>query len=461
MNEAFAFEQSVLGTIRTHALIGPGHGLVVAVSGGPDSSALLAALHALCARGALDASLLVAHLDHGLRGAEGERDAAFVRALAARLAVPSVVERADLLAGGAANREARARDARYAFLHRVAETHGAARICVAHTRDDQAETVLLRLARGGGPASLAAMAYARADGVVRPLLDLDRAACIAYLRARSLPWVVDSSNEDETLFRNRVRRRLLPLLERELGVDVRGRLARLAAQLAQESALAERMVAVLLAQHGAGRELPLAALRDAGAGAPRLVHAWLVRGGVRASARQVSDVLGLAAAARPSGALDLRGGRVVRRYDVLVLGAPGEERPGPRPAPVALGVPGSAALDGWRITSESCGAASPDARPGAGPADSTTVDLERLAAPLAVRAPRPGDRVRLAHGRRKLADILIDARVPRRERKDLAVVACGDEVVWVPGVVRSVVAAADAASRRLAVLRAERRPGVE
>ncbi|MEW6273073.1 MAG: tRNA lysidine(34) synthetase TilS [Thermodesulfobacteriota bacterium] len=454
MRRDFAFELAVLHALRKHSAAAAGSRLLVAASGGADSTALLFALDALCRRGELDATLAVAHLNHLLRGAESEGDAAHVRELARSLGLPCFVGERPDLAGTRANREARAREARYAFLREVAQGWGAGHVLVAHTRDDQAETLLLRLARGAGPAGLGGMAPARGDGVLRPLLEQTHEACVAYLRGRGVAWREDSSNADESLFRNRVRRRLLPALEKELGVDVRARLARLAEQLRQESALAQQRVAELLGETP-GRRLPRATVLAAGPGAPRLVHAWLAAEGVRATSAQVEQLVAVARGGNPSGAVDLAGGRrVLRCYEVLeLLGTvAGADRL--RAEPAALAVPGIVRVAGWQVTSALRDA--PAAAGHATPASAAWLDLDRLAAPLTVRCPAPGDRVRLAHGRRKLADILIDARVPRQERKGLAVVASGDDVVWVPGVVRSIVARADRTSRRLAWLHAER-----
>jgi len=321
MKQTFAFEHGVLATILAHAAIAPGDRLLVAVSGGADSTALLAVLDALRGRGDLRVEIAVAHLNHHMRGADSDRDAAAVAALARRFALPCFVGEADGLAGTATNREAVARAARFAFLAGVARDWGAARIALAHTRDDQAETVLLRLARGAGPASLGAMRTVRDDGVIRPLLEQPRAAGVAYLEARGLGWVEDASNADESFFRNRVRRRLLPLLEAELGVDVRSRLARLAGQLREESALAEQRIDTLLGDAPAGAGLALATVAAAAEGAPRLLHAWLARAGVLASTRQIESLLRVARGRRPSAAVDLGRGRT---------GGPALPAPGPR-----------------------------------------------------------------------------------------------------------------------------------
>ena len=459
MESMHAFEQAVLGTIRAYGAIAPGDRVLVGVSGGADSTALLAALEALADR--LDVTLAVAHLNHRLRGAASERDAAFVAELAARLALPCFVGASDVLAGVRSNREAAAREERHGFLWRTAREWGATRVALAHTRDDQAETLLLRLARGAGPASLGGMRVVRDDGLVRPLLEQPRSACVAYLGVRGIGWVEDESNADEAFFRNRIRHRLLPLVEAELGVDVRARLARLAAQLNEESALAEQRLDDLLREPVRDRALPIDVLRHAGAGAPRLVHAWLARCGVRATGKQIAMLRQVAASAEPSGEVALGGGWRVRRcYAELRLAPAHDADPAPAAA-TELDVPGSAVIPGWCVRTDL--ADHVPAPPGVadGRVVRSCLDRDRLHAPLWIRGPRPGDRVRLAYGRRKLADILIDAKIPRHERAGLAVIGCGADVLWVPGVVRSVLADPSATTRRCVIVLAERTGTVE
>jgi tRNA(Ile)-lysidine synthase len=187
--------------------------LVAAVSGGADSVAMLRLLHALAP--ALGLTVAVAHLDHGARGAESDADAAFVAALADALGLPCEVGR--WTPERPAHFEADARRFRYAWLAGVATRRGADVVAVAHTREDQAETILHRIVRGTGPRGLAGMPASRplAPGVtlVRPLLDQSRDDLRAYLAALGQPHREDPTNADTTRTRARLRHELIPLLE--------------------------------------------------------------------------------------------------------------------------------------------------------------------------------------------------------------------------------------------------------
>ncbi|MGB6553645.1 MAG: tRNA lysidine(34) synthetase TilS, partial [Candidatus Binataceae bacterium] len=185
--------------------------ILVALSGGADSVAMLHALIEL--RDLFGYRLAAAHLNHCIRGAESDRDEAFVRELCARLGIDLIVERAAGLDAAMPNLEEAARDARHDFLRRTAESLGAAHIALGHHRDDQAETVLLRMLRGAGIAGLGAMDEAGPNRIVRPMLSVSREDIRSYLRAIGALFVEDSSNDSAALMRNRVRHELLPTLE--------------------------------------------------------------------------------------------------------------------------------------------------------------------------------------------------------------------------------------------------------
>jgi tRNA(Ile)-lysidine synthase len=227
--------------------------VVVAVSGGADSIALLRALVAIRPANA-GGRLVAAHLNHGLRGDESDGDAAFVAQVAGELGVEAIVSRGEV-AEAARERgdgvEAAARELRYRFLIDTARSVGARAIATAHTRDDQAETLLQRIVRGTGLAGLAGIPRARplADGtigLVRPMLMLRRSEVVEYLTALGQPYRTDSSNLDRAYTRNRIRHDLLPQLARDYNPQVVEALARLATQADEVRELVARLVEPLV-----------------------------------------------------------------------------------------------------------------------------------------------------------------------------------------------------------------------
>lgn len=210
-----------------------GETIVAAVSGGADSMALLSALRPAAIRKDVSWRVHVAHLNHGLRGAESDADTAFVAGACAASGVPCTVETANLAATSIGTEE-RARRARYAFLERVARAVGARCIATAHHADDQAETVLHHLIRGSGLRGAAGMRSARPIRrgsdilLVRPMLALTREQIREYLRQEGVSYREDGSNLRTDRTRNRIRHRVLPMLEAELNRNARRALARLA-----------------------------------------------------------------------------------------------------------------------------------------------------------------------------------------------------------------------------------------
>ena len=224
-----------LETIRRHRLAQPGDRVLVALSGGADSVALLFVLRDLEREGALIVAG-AAHLHHGLRGADADEDQAFCARLAARLGLPLATERADVAGLARASKrsvEDAARTARHAFFARAAASLGADAVAVAHTEDDQAETFLLRLLRGAGPRGLAGI-RPRAGLVIRPLIEISREAVRADLSSRGEAFREDASNADLRFPRNRVRHELLPYLRSQFSPGLSRVLAREAAVARQD-----------------------------------------------------------------------------------------------------------------------------------------------------------------------------------------------------------------------------------
>jgi tRNA(Ile)-lysidine synthase len=294
-----------------------GEVVLLALSGGADSVALLDALCLL--RRPRGFQVAAAHLDHRLRPGSGD-DAAFCRALCERLDVLLHVGEADVAArvrreGGGL--EQAARRERYGFLRRVQRETGAVAIAVAHTRDDQAETLLLHLLRGSGATGLGGM-RPRVGPVVRPLLGLSRREVVAHLRERGLAWRDDPTNADPALLRNRVRHELLPYLEARFNPRLRGGLARTARLLAEEAAYLRARADALLDRIARPDGDALVLERSGLARAPAAVARVAIRqalsragglSGVRAV--HVERILALAGTAT-AGQLPLPGGREVR-----------------------------------------------------------------------------------------------------------------------------------------------------
>jgi len=400
--------------------------LVVGLSGGADSVALLDALASL---GPSGPRLVAAHLDHGLRpGSDADR--AFCAALCSRLGIPLRSGHADV-AGRACRDgdgiEAAARLERYAFLRRIAREEGAAAIAVAHTRDDQAETLLLHLLRGAGGAGLSGMRPMTGD-LLRPLLAVSRAQVLAYLERRGLAWREDPSNFDPAFTRNRVRHELLPWLEARFNPRLRETLAGTAELLADETAHLESEAEALLAG-AAARDGGWAVARRPIAEAPPAVARRALRRlatltpGPLPRRAQVERLLSLVRATAASGRrLPLPGGREAWiRFEAVWVGPANRVQPFARP----LAVPGRVLLpSGAQVT------ARPFEGRAAGAGGLALVPPEGR---LLVRSRRPGDRARRGGRLVSLKRLLCDRRVPADRRDALPLVAVGQEVLWGPG----------------------------
>jgi tRNA(Ile)-lysidine synthase len=264
--------------------------ILIAVSGGADSTALLDAFVRWRQSRGASGAVCAAHLNHSLRGAESEADEAFVREMAARLNVPLVVERervAERALKERRNLEAVARRLRYDFLQRAAGAGSAGLIATAHTWDDQAETLLMRWLRGSGPEGLRGIHPALELGpgvkLIRPLLGVTRAEVLAHCEHYHLEFRTDSSNFSPELMRNRVRHELLPLL-RTFNPRFGAALIRAAEQMAEDEDYLGRAAAAVVAAGSDGLSLDLRSLRAAHpAVRRRALRLWLraARGDLR------------------------------------------------------------------------------------------------------------------------------------------------------------------------------------
>ena len=432
----------VRASVRTYGLWPRGGRVLVALSGGPDSTALLHLLGELHSGGEVELVGL-AHVHHGLRPG-GDDDERFCRALAADVKLPIGVERLDVRAlancWGTSIEDA-GRRARYAYFERVADELGAETIVTGHTRDDQAETFLLQLIRGAGPRGLAGISHTRGR-VCRPLLDIRRHELRAYLQAGHLAFRDDESNLDPAFTRNRVRHQLLPVLERDFSrgiVDVLAREAAIARR--DEDRLQAEAIEVAASVVLASRDSPeidVAALRSLHpAVASRVLKMAL---GQLAPGRyfgfdHVERLLALASAGG-HGAVSLPGQEARRIGERIVLRRT-------FPAPFAnsfrfpLSIPGEVVLEpqGWAISAEMT-----TRRENSGEHPGTltaAVSPGGVALPLSVRSRQRGDRLHpkgMGGRRKKLQDLFVDCKVARQQRDAVPLVVDRDDrILWVVG----------------------------
>ena len=458
--------------IVERGLVRPGERVLVAVSGGPDSTCLLLTLASL--RRSLRFTLDAAYFDHQLRGRRAaQREERSVRCLAEALGVVLHTGAGDVRDHARGTRlsiEEAARELRYRFLAEVARDAGCPTVAVGHTSDDQAETVLLHILRGSGLTGLAGM-QARAswpcavDGaprLMRPLLGLSREDTQRCCREAGITPLDDASNRSMAFTRNRIRRELLPAL-RTYNPRVDEALVRLAGAAEDDVHALETLAAKAIVGPPRGGELRLRR---------RTLAAWpdaLQRHSVRAAVeRLLGDKRGLGErhmqavlrSARQTGSrLDLpRGLRVEVTRDAVVLRA---NVPAPRALPtraVALQVPGSVRFGPWLLTAERLARRPRDVASGS--RDTVVLDASALGERLSVRRRRSGDRFHpLGLGRpKKLQDFLVDAHVPRSERDAVPLVLGEQGIVWVVGQRPAEWAKVSASTRRFVRLRAERVP---
>ncbi|HEY3418060.1 MAG TPA: tRNA lysidine(34) synthetase TilS [Armatimonadota bacterium] len=416
--------------IRQETLWDDGARLLVAVSGGPDSVALLDLLATQLAP-AMGLWLAVGHVHHGLRAEAGE-DADFVQRLAERYDLPCLVSYEDVparMAAAGESLETAAREVRYAALQRMAHALSLGNIVTGHTADDQAETVLMRLLRGSGTTGLAAIPPRR-DNIVRPLLPIWRSEILAYLRARALPYQTDASNASTAMLRNRLRLELLPLLERDYTPRIRERLARLA-ELSRDddavlSKLADDAYRRLSRPRREGIALPVSTDLP-----PALFRRVLRRAllDLRGSLEGIDfDHLQAIAGLATGQEAHLPGARVVREAGSFVF-LPVLMEKAEIPA-TTLPVPGRLILPGSVLVAEESWG-SPELQGG----DVAIIDVAAVDGPLTVRSWQPGDRFRPfgAPGSRKLQDIFVDARVPRRLRAGVPLILDRHGIIWIAG----------------------------
>ncbi len=454
------FPTRVWATIRRYGLLSDGDRVLVALSGGADSMALLHVLSTLVPR-ARSRIVGIVHVHHGLRGDAADADAQFCEAVAASMGVPFDLVHVDVPNEAARRRwsvERTAHALRHAAFRLVARRRLATRVALGHTLDDQAETVLLRLLRGAGTRGLAGMWPSRGL-LIRPLIEVRRADVEHYAGERGLTWREDASNRDLDIPRNRVRHVVLPALMQVSGLRLPERLARQADAWRDDeqwlaASVAAELPSVLMPDPDGGWSVDLRRLA--------LVPPMLRRR-VRMAALeqmlphgQVSlalvDALARLERLRDGSTARLRTLTVTRRGALLQVasaGAPGQAwRPGQGPGPSrwsaipprVLELPGVAEVDEAQLRIEASvlrrEAWRPEAEPIPAGAMSVALDADRVGTALVIRGRRPGDRMRPrgAPGSQKIQDLMVNRKVPRGDRDRVPVITSSDgQIAWVVG----------------------------
>jgi tRNA(Ile)-lysidine synthase len=451
--------------------------IVAAVSGGPDSIFLL---HELVRK--KEGRIVVGHVNHGVRGTASDKDQELVEKVSERLRLEKRIHIEYGRRNGVASRtgkgaptggtfppgfEEKARRVRRAFLKRLAGDVGAGKIAMAHTADDQVETILMRFLEGAGIAGLKGIPRETEDGIVRPILDVWKEAIVKDLKRRKLPFRSDASNADTRFERNWVRRVLIPLLEKRYGAGVKKRIFTLGERFREIDdyleAEADRWIGKKMKpcrQRGyvahprrkfdKNNNVPvLGFARDAFSRLPTFLRVRILqkicfdRLGSSPNERLLAAMDRIIVEGGPSARLNVGSGRVLaNRYEEARF----------EPAPLPGMEPGSGS---FLVTSERK-ITPAQAKRLAMRGDAEAFDAARIRAPLSIRPLRIGDRI-LPFGlkaEKKVKEILIDRKVPRGERWGRPVVCDAERrILWIPGVLRSAHAPVTPATRKAAILR--------
>jgi tRNA(Ile)-lysidine synthase len=442
-------KEKVLAFIRENHLLKGGEKLVAAVSGGPDSVCLL---HILCSlRRELGITLHVAHLDHQLRGAESDADAAYVKALARRLKIPATIESAGVQAYRKQHRltlEEAAREVRYRFLASTVQKTGAAAVAVAHHSNDSAETILMHLIRGTGIKGLRGLSPVtglKIDGkeltVIRPLLVLSREEITAYCAEHGLKPRTDSSNLSIEPFRNKVRRKLLPELQK-YNPRIADALLRTARSAAADLDFIEKAAILAAPEVAVFEKSSVIISKKAFIALHPALQRQVLRDAIESLLGNLKDIESshiedvMEALGKPAGkTMGLPFGLnffIDYNKYILTLNIPAPCPLPPLEKKFPLAVPGITTSNGWEIT-----ASYVPSTVSVTEESGFTAYFDAVAAgkKLVVRSCLPGDRIQPLGmtQEKKINRLMMDEKIPRAWRGRVPLVCSGTDIIWVAG----------------------------
>jgi tRNA(Ile)-lysidine synthase len=416
-------------------------------------------------------TLAAVHFNHHLRGAESDGDERFVRNLADSLGIAFIGGEADVARVAREkkrNLEATARELRYRFFFSLVDQGRLEKVVTAHTANDQAETVLMRLLRGSGTRGLSGV-YPLLEGkVARPFLDLRRAEIARELEARQLEYRLDSTNLDSRLLRNKVRQELLPLLEKEFNPAIIPLLKSHADRARDEEAFLEQQARERSRpwrlREGAEEKISVRALEGFAPAIQRRVLRQMLqslRPGLRGLAyTQIDGLLRFALSAQSGRSLPLPGEAVARKeFDWLILG-PQSTSPGDNKYAYTVEVSGEITVPALGVTFVLKIVEPPELAAEYNKRAGNALDAQKVPRRLLLRNWRAGDQFWPAGSRklRKLKELFRQQKVPRAQRKLWPVLECGEQIVWVRGFPPAASVAATAESRAFLLIEEIRSP---
>lgn len=438
--------EQVRATIKKYGMLAPGDRILTGVSGGPDSVALLHVLKTLSRE--LDFDIVVAHLNHSLRGQDSIDDACFVRSLAEQLELPAIIENAEVskyVAEHGLSMQEGAREVRYCFFENSARQFGCNKLATGHNANDQAETVLANFLRGSGPAGMGGIPPVRDGWVIRPLIETTRFVIERYCKEHGLQSRTDKSNLKNIYTRNRIRLELIPCLEKEYNNNLVETLLRTSEIFREEEyylrTQTDKYWARVVKKHSANEIiLKTGAFLDL----PEAIKKRVIRKGweaITGSAHNLSyihmfNIIDLVGNARTGSSINLpQGVMLTKSYEDFVL-AKSFLNPVTENYLYTLQVPGSTLVpETGDILKASIETVKSGDKNNYGP-DEAVIDAGLVTLPLFVRNRREGDWFRPAgfEGSKKLKKFLIDSKIPRTARELLPIVVSEDgQIIWVAG----------------------------
>ncbi len=423
-------------TISAYNLLSSGDSVLVGLSGGPDSVYLLYILKRLASQYGL--KIFAAHINHGFRGKESDGDEEFCRDLCNKIGIPFFSKKVKIK-----KTEDAGRKARYAFFKDVANSVGANKIALGHNADDQAETILMRLLRGSGPKGLGGIPSVRilAESIdskekcsniliIRPLISCFKSEIVGFLKQNKIKYRIDSSNLKTDFFRNKIRHKLIPYLEK-YNPNIRNVLLNTGNNISLANDFLKKSVDKVLKRiHGSKvnivffNKLPLVIKQE-------LIRelAESFDPSLNLDAKKVKDVLNLTSDTKGTKRIILsKNTELIREYNYLIFNNRQTKGHG---YTKNLNIPGKAKINGILIKTSVCNKRSFQKRN----CFEVMMDYDKISYPFIIRTRKPGDSFLPIglNGRKKVKDIFIDAKVPEKHRDIVPIFVSGDEICWIPG----------------------------